>query len=237
MTGIPIIRGERRKVLIRRVAALLAFCLPLSAQSLDAVLGRIDKSAPQFKSLAADVKRDVHTAIVNDDTMETGTIKVKREKGTELALFDFKGADEKTVAFDGKTVSILYPRIKTVQIYNVGDNRAVLDQYLLLGFGITGAEMKSGYEVSWKGVENVNGQPADHLQLVPRSADVLKRLKRADLWIPAGSGVPVQQQFFTSASGDFMTMTYMNMKANAAVSDDQFKLKIPKGAKVEHPTL
>ena len=237
MTGIPIIRGERRKVLIRRVAALLAFCLPLSAQSLDAVLGRIDKSAPQFKSLAADVKRQVHTAIVNDDTMETGTIKVKREKGTTLALFDFKGADEKAVSFDGKTVSIFYPKIKTEQIYNFGDNRALLDQYLLLGFGITAAEMKSGYGVSWKGVEKIDGQAADHLQLTPKSAAVLKRLKRADLWIPSGNGVPVQQQFFTSASGDFMTMTYMNMKANAPMSDGQLKLNIPKGVKVEHPTL
>ena len=208
----------------------------LAAQSLNDALARIDKSAPQFKSMISDMKSDVHTAIVNDDTVDNGTMKLKRDKGVTLALIEFTGADAKGVAFDGKTVSIYYPKIKTEQIYDLGKNRGLLDQFLLLGFGSTSAELKSAYNISWKGSENVNGKPADHLQLLPKSPEALMHLKRVDLWIPQGSGIPVQQQFFTSASGDFRLVTYSNMKVNSSV-EGSLKLNLPKGVHVERPTL
>jgi len=61
-------------------------------------------------------------------------------------------------------------------------------------------------------------------------------LKRVDLWIPQGSGIPVQQQFFTSESGDFRLVTYSNMKVNSSV-EGSLKLNLPKGVHVERPTL
>ncbi len=207
------------------------------AQTLNDALARMDKSAPGFKSMTADIKRDVHTAIVNDDATDGGSMKIKREKNETKALMDFTGADQKTVSFDGNTVSVYYPKIKTIQIYNVGENRNLLDQFLLLGFGVTSAELKTGYEVSWQGSDMVNGKRADHIQLTPKSAGVQRRLKRADLWIPDNTGIPVQQQFFTSAAGDYMLITYSNIKSNASISDGELKLNLPKGVKVERPTL
>jgi outer membrane lipoprotein-sorting protein len=220
------------------LGAVLCAAGPAAAQSLDAVYARLDKSAQQFHSFSADIRRNVHTAIVNDDSRENGTIKVRRDKsGLTHMLIDFTGADSKTVLFDSTTVSIYYPKIKTVQVYNVGDKRGLIDQFLLLGFGVAAAELRAAYDVTWVGTETIDGKPASHIQLVPKSKDVLMRLKKADLWLSDSNGMPVQQRFVTSASGDFMLVTYANAKLNPVLTEFAFKPSWPKGVQIEHPRL
>ncbi len=234
----PLIVAPAVKYMRNLLALAFALSVPLAAQSLTAVMTRIDKTAPQFKSMTADIKRTVHTAIVNDETVENGTIKFKREKaGDTRALIAFTGPDAKSVAFDGASVSLYYPKIKTVQIYNVGDKRGLIDQFLLLGFGATSAELQTAYEITWVGMEKIAAKPANHLQLIPRSKEALQRLKKAELWIDADTGTPVQQRFVTSASGDFMLVTYTSMKANAPLSDGSLKLIYPKVVQIERPQL
>jgi len=218
-----------------RLLAVLWLAAPLGAQTLDAAYARLDKAAQQFKSVSASIRRNTHTAIVNEDAIETGTIKVKREKGRTRMLIDFLTPDKKSVAFDGDAGSVYYPKIRTVQIYNVGERRALVDQILLLGFGASSDELKTNYTVSYVGPETVDGKPAHHLQLIPKSKDVLTRIKKAELWISEANGAPLQQRFLTSASGDFMLVTYTDVKLNAPMSDGAVKLNYPKDTRVEHP--
>jgi outer membrane lipoprotein-sorting protein len=234
--------SERQRPNGVRLFAALIFLLPiaaqsLSAQSLDAVYARLDKSAQQFKSLTADIKRDVHTAIVNDDSIENGSIKVKREKSGTRMLIDFVTPDKKTIALDGDTGSVYYPKIKTVQIYNVGEKRSMVDQILLLGFGATSDELKTAYDMKWIGAEQIDGKPTNHIQLIPKSKDILTRIKKAELWISDSTGTPLRQRFVTSASGDSMLVTYSDVKLNPAIPDGALKLTYPKGVRIEHPQL
>lgn len=227
-----------RRFPVAAFAAVIFLTGPVCAQSLDAVFERLDKSARQFHAVSADIDRNVHTAIVNDDARDSGTIKVRRDKnGTTRMLIEFTGRDAKSVSFDGSTVSIYYPKIKTVQVYNVGDKQNLIDQFLLLGFGVTSSELKTAYEVTWVGVENINGKPSSHIQLIPRSKEVLMHLKKAELWIAESNGLPLQQRFVTSASGDFMLVTYANTTLNPLLSDGSLKLSYPKGVHIEHPQL
>jgi outer membrane lipoprotein-sorting protein len=216
--------------------AIFALTTQLGAQTLDAVYARLDKSSQQFKGVAADIRRDVYTAIVNDHTIESGTIKVKHEKGVTRMLIDFTGRDSKTVAFDGATVSIYYPKIKTVQIYDVGDKRSLIDQFLLLGFGSSSADLQAHYDVTWVGEETIDGKSTGHIQLIPKAKDVLMRLKKAELWI-ADNGMPLQQRFLTSTGGDSTLVTYSNSKLNPPLTDSSLKLKYPSGVQIQHPTL
>src|ERR1019366_10326640 len=158
--------------------------MALGAQTLNDVYLRLDKAAPGFKSMTADIQRVVHTAVINDDARETGTIKLKRQKVHDTRmLIEFTAPDPKSVALADDNVSVYYPKIKTVQIYNVGEKRNLIDQFLLLGFGATSAELEEAYNVTLAGSENVAGQSTSHIQLVPKSKEVLLRLKQADLWI------------------------------------------------------
>jgi outer membrane lipoprotein-sorting protein len=229
--------ASRHRQISVGVLAALVLVAPLGAQSLDAVYARLDKSAPQFRSVSADIRRKIHTAVVNDDSVEAGTIKVKREKSGTRMLIDFTAPDKKTVAFDGATVSIYYPKIKTVQVYNVGDKRSLIDQLILLGFGATSDDLKAAYDATWAGAESVDGKPTSHIALIPKSKDILMRLKKAELWISDANGTPLQQRFMTSASGDFMLVTYTDVKLNIVISDGSLKLTYPKGVQIEHPQL
>ena len=65
----------------------------------------------------------------------------------------------------------------------------------------------------------------------------LQRLKKAELWISDVTGLPVQQRFVTSASGDFMLVTYTNVKLNPSLSDSSLKPSLPRDARIEHPQL
>lgn len=227
----------------RKYALAFAFsiALPVAAQSpaaLNDAFAIMDKTALQFKGVTAGIRRDVHTAVINDDAMDMGSIKVKREKSHDTRmLIEFTGPDAKIVSLDGTNVSVYYPKIKTVQIYDVGSKRSLVDKFLLLGFGATSADLKDAYDVTLLGSEKIADQNSWHLQLIPKSQDELKNLKKAELWIDQSNGLPAQQRFVTSSSGDFTLVTYTNMKLNPALSDSSLKLNIPKGVTVEHPRL
>jgi outer membrane lipoprotein-sorting protein len=224
--------------MLRQIALIAVATLPLAAQSLDDAYARIDKAAAQFKSVVADIKRDVHTAVINDDERDQGNIKVLREKGHDTKmLIQFTGTDAKSVAIDGSQISLYTPKEKLVQVYDIGAKKDVVDQFLLLGFGASSKELKDSYNISFAGMEAINGEDTWHLQLVPKSAEALKNLKKAELWISQQTGLPIQQKFTTSSGGDFHLVTYSNMKQNAPLSDNVMKLNLPRGVKTEHPKL
>jgi outer membrane lipoprotein-sorting protein len=219
----------------------LACAVPLCAQSngdLAAAFARLNMTAQQFKSVEAHLNRDVHTAVINDDAKDSGTIRARREKShyTRM-LIDFAAPDAKTVSIDDAQVRIYYPKLKTVQEYDIGGKRDVVEQFLLLGFGASSTDLKDHYDVTLVGHEQIGGQNTWHLQLVPKSAEALKNLKKAELWISESTGLPLQQKFVTSAGGDYTLVTYSDMQPNKTLSDGALKLSYPHGVTVEHPKL
>jgi outer membrane lipoprotein-sorting protein len=223
--------------MFRFLTTTLALAAPLAAQTPGDTFARMDKTALQLKSVVAGIKRDVHTAVINDDEIDNGTIKLKREKSHDTRmLIDFTGQDAKTVSLGNSTVSVYYPKIKTVQVYDVGAKKQAVEQFLLLGFGASSDELKQAYDVTWAGRENVGGQQTGYLKLIPKSKDISRQVVGAELWISEMNGLPVQQKIvFTS--GDYWLVTYSGIKYNSPLSDDDLKLKTPKGVQIEHPRL
>ena len=224
-----------------RVLRLASFAclliLPLAAQTLDDAFARMDKTAQQFKTVEADIKRIDHTAIVNEDATDSGIIRVRREKQQDVQmLIDFKAPEPKTVSLAGSSASIYNPKINTAQVYNIGTKKDLVEQFLLLGFGASSAELKAAYNVSLAGGDTIGGQQTWHLMLIPRGSDVSRQLKSAELWISQKDGLPLQQKVQFS-NGDYWLVTYSNLKFNPKLSDDSLKLKLPKGAVIEHPQL
>jgi outer membrane lipoprotein-sorting protein len=229
------------KGMARFAALAVAFAFPLAAQtpaSLDAAFARLDKTSQQFRGMTGDIVRNVHTAIVNADEKDSGTIKVKIEKNHDTRmLIDFTAPDARMVSIDSTEATVYYPKIKTAQAYNIAAKKALVDEFLLLGFGASSAALKESYDVTLAGTEKIGADNTWHLQLVPKSKDVLQRLKKAELWISDSSGLPAQQRFITSSTGDFTLVTYSNVKFSPSLSDSSLKLNLPKGVKVEHPQL
>jgi len=205
------------------------------AGPLDAVFARIDQASTGFKGLTADVHKVSHTEVINEDNIDDGTITVKRPKPKDIRmLVDILKPDRKTVAIDGRKVEIYYPKMNTVQEYDVGRNRALLEEFLLLGFGSTSADLQSGYTIRLGGPETVAGQKTIRLELIPKSKEAQAHLKKVELWISDSSGLTVQQKFYQTG-GDYTVATYTNAKLNPNLPDSALKLNLPKGVKRETP--
>ena len=169
---------------MRLLISILALSLPLMADQLSDVFARLDKAAVGFKGMSANVKQNVHTELVHDDSVENGTVKLRRPKPSDTrVLMDLTSPDKKTVSVEGDQIKIYLPKAKTVQVYDLRSRRSAVQQGLLLGFGATSAEIKASYDVTWVGAETLNGQPVSRIRLVPRAKEVLQSMKQADLWI------------------------------------------------------
>lgn len=210
---------------------LFALATLASAQSVDAVLSRMDRAAPNFRAMTADVQMKTFTAILSDTTTENGTLKMQRLKTGEVrAIIDFSAqTDARVIAFLGTIVRIYYPNLKAYQDYEVGKNTDVLNQFLLLGFGSSGRQLAQSYQITMEGSEKVSGQDATKLLLIPNDPKVKEHLAKIDMWIPNDAAYPVQQQFY-EPSGNYRIVTYTNVKINPSLHG-VLELKLPKGVK------
>lgn len=221
-----------RALLVPGIVALAAASLaaaPADA-SLDAALARLDEASASFRSLTADIKKLAHTDVVNVDDVETGSILVKRLKPRDTRIrIDFTSPKRKSLTIGEGKAQIFYPQSNEAQEAELGKNRGIVDQFMLLGFGSNSAELKSAYTVTLGGADTVNGEKATRVLLVPRDKEVLKLVKQCELWI-SEKGWTIQQKFHTGG-GDYVLSTYSRMNFNPSISDKELKLDLPKGVK------
>lgn len=227
-------RPDMRSIVIAGMFCC-AFAWSKPAPDLNTVLARIDKAGASFRSMSAKVKRVSHTAVINEDNIDSGTMLVKRPKAHDLRmLIDVTEPDPRTVAFEGRKVEVYYPKIQTVQQFDVsGKNRVLADQFFLIGFGTSRADLEAAYTMRALGEETIGGEKADRLELIPKSKEVLQHLTKFELWISA-AGYPIQQKFYFPG-GDYQLATYSDVKINPEISESAMKLHLPKNVKREYP--
>lgn len=212
---------------------LLGLCLALFAANvnadpaLDAILARMDQAAPNFHGMSANVDMVEYEKILDDKTTDKGTLQMQREGKKVRAVLTFP---DRVIGFLGSIVRIYFPNAQTYQDYDIGKNTDVLNQFLLLGFGSSGKELAQSYDITLEGTEKVAGQDASKLLLVPRDAKVKQRLNKIEVWIPAQSANPVQQQFYEQPSGNWRKVTYSNILVNPPIKGT-LEMKLPSGAK------
>lgn len=232
---------RRAKLVHILTATILAFCFGSVAGSakqapgkatVESVLGMMDKSAADFKSLGADIEHVKYTAVVKDTSTETGQIYVRKD---EKLRIDFQNPDQRTILRNGDNLYIYTPKINRVEEYNIGKNRAMADQYLALGLGKKGENIRKNYKVTLIGEEELDGHKTALLELIPNNEDFRKDINKIQMWIDEASWLPVQQKFFEGSSGDYFLSRYKKMIKNLKIGDSRFKPDWPKGTKVEKP--
>lgn len=210
------------------VLAAATFGAPL-ADSLDSAMARLDQAAASFRGLTADIRKVSHTDVLNVDAVDTGTILVKRIKPHDTRFRIDLTNPKQTVAIGGGKVQVYYPLTNEAKEVDLGKNRGVVEQFMLLGFGSNSAELKSAYTVTLGAVEAVNGEQATRIVLIPKDPEVLAQLKKCELWI-SDKGWTLQQKFHTGG-GDYLMSTYSKMVLNSNIADASLKLELPKGVK------
>jgi outer membrane lipoprotein-sorting protein len=199
--------------------------------SLESILARLDAEARDFHSLAADVERTKVTIVVNDRSTELGTILVRGDK----MLLDMKTPDPRTILRTGETLYVYTPGLKRVEEYNLGKNKSAVDQFLLLGFGTAGAELKKGYLITVMPEVTIGDRKTVELELTPKSDAVRAQISKIQIWLDESTWLPVQQQFYETGSGDYSIVKYSKIVRNAAVPEADFKPHWPKGTEKIKP--
>jgi outer membrane lipoprotein-sorting protein len=218
-------------ILVLMVPSLAALGQAHGAISLEGVLRQLDASAKGFHALSADVERTKVTVVVNDKSTEAGTILVRDDK----MLLEMKPPDARTILRTGDNLYVYTPGLKRVEEYNLGQHRALVDQYLLLGFGMSGHELQKSYLVTLIGEPTLDEKKTAELELTPKSQEARNQISKIQIWLDESSWLPVQQQFNETGSGDYFVVRYSKVVRNPNISDAQFKPKWPKGTEKIKP--
>jgi len=218
---------------LRFIFAAMLFCAGAPSATLDQVLAKMDQNAVKFKAVTAKVRYDSYIAVVKTDEVSTGTFRMKRSKRDVLVLVELTEPDPKTIAFSGTKVEIYYPKLKQIEVYNLGSHD-VVEKYLALGFGASANDLKTDYAIKELGAEAVNGVQTSRLELIPKSKQVLQQFLKIELWISDATGYPVQEKFYKTG-GDYTIIAYSDVTINPTLPDSAFKLSPPKGVQRVFP--
>jgi outer membrane lipoprotein-sorting protein len=202
-----------------------------SSWTIDSVLSELDDESKTFESLTAEIERTKVTVVVNVKSTESGSIFVQGDK----MLLDLKLPDPRTILRTGDTIFVYTPGLKRVEEYNLGKHRELVDQFLLLGFGTSGHELKKGFLVTLLGERTVDRQKTLLLELTPKSAGVRNQISKIHLWLDESSWLPVQQEFYETGTEDYFTIRYSNAVRNASIPDSRFRPHWPKGTQKIKP--
>ncbi len=198
------------------------------------VLKRLDRTASQFRTMSAKALRVNHTQVLNEDDPESGTVYMKKTGSSVQGLMDTTSPDAKTSVFSGREVQVYYPKMKQVDIYDTGKNGEQLEQFLTLGFGTSAADLQKTYDIKVLPTENINGEKAIHLQLIPKSEDARKMISKVELWI-GEHDYPIQEKIY-EPSGNYHLVSYSGVQINSpSFKDQDVQLKLPSTAKKNYP--
>ena len=198
----------------------------------DDVLRMMDSSAKSFKSLTADLENIKYTAVVKDTSTETGQIFVRRDQKMRIEIAQ---PDKRTILRSGDSLYVYTPKINRVEEYNLGKNRSLIDQYLLLGFGSKSENLKKSYDVALTGEADLDQRKVAVLELTPKSEQVRAQIMKIQMWIDEASWLPIQQKFYEATAGDYTLFHYLRIKENLKLGDSIFKQDWPKSATTVKP--
>ena len=192
----------------------------------DSVLAMMDKSAKDFHTLTADIEHIKYTDVVKDTSTETGKLLVRRDEKMRIEFFK---PDRRTILRTGDSLFVFTPKINRVEEYDLGKNRDMVDQYVLLGFGTKSENVRKSYEVNVIGETELDHKKTVQIELTPKSDQMRKQIAKIQMWIDEASWLPIQQKFFESGSEDYLIFHYTNVMKNLKIGDNQFKQDWPKG--------
>jgi len=220
---------------MNRVIKLSVFALTLAglmhaADSASAAFAHIDAAARTFKGMTADLTDTEYHSLTNDSDVNKGVVKFLRVKANSMRAVITWNNGSGGLEYNGKEGKLYNAKTKTVDVLNLSGKQSTINKYLALGVGASSAELKSEFDVTYVGEENVEGQPTSHLKLIPKTHDPASSLKQADLWY--GSNGLIVQQKISHPSGDYQVMLYSNVKLGP-MPEKELELQLPKDVTVQ----
>jgi len=212
------------------VAVLVALALParsaFAADDLARVLHELDAAAANFRSTSADFQFDTYqTDPIPEKDTQRGSAFYER-KGTvfqiaaRIAEMNGKPAP-RTYMYSGGMLRLFEPLVNQVTTIKSANK---YESYLLLGFGASGKELVSKWEIKYLGSETLDGVKTEKLELVAKDPTVRKNFPKITVWMDTSRAVSLKQ-VWDQGQGQSRVCVYFNIKVNQALPADAFKFK------------
>lgn len=205
-----------------------------AAADLQSVLKQMDTAAPKFQDLQADISVDLYTAVVQEHQSQTGTTAFRRAGNSLEMVTHLKasnGAAASDLLYRNGELDVYQPAAKTETILSAGANRGEYDSMLATGFGATSKDLNAAWNVTFQGMETVDGVEAAKLDLVPKDQNIRNNFSHMTIWIDLSRDISLKQMM-VQPDGDSRTVTYTNVRYNRHAPGSLFELKVPKGTQV-----
>ena len=235
MKGMMYVSGCRRgAVKMLAVVAATLLCAGMGwAQApangdLNHVLAQLDSAAAKFRSAKADFQWDQFERVVSSTDTQEGMIYFQGSgAGTRVAI-DIQTVDgqpaKKTVVYSDGVLKFFQPQINQMTVFHAGEKQGQYESYLTLGFGGSGSELKKSWDITYQGMETIDGVRTAKLDLVSKEASVRANFSHVTIWVDPTRAVSLKQILY-EPSGDTRTAYYKNIEYNKKISSSVFKIK------------
>jgi outer membrane lipoprotein-sorting protein len=223
----------RRKLFFAASLAVLLLtarvALAAPADEKDKVLRRLDAVAANFHSTSADFEFDsVETDPLPDKDVQKGTVYYERKgKAFQMAahIREENGKPvPKVYVYSGGSVRLYEKLINQVTTLS---KLSQYESWFMLGFGASGKDLESKWEISYLGTEKLDGVTTSILEMVPRDPAIRKNLTKVKMWVDLDRGVSLKQILYFGPS-EYKVCVYFNIKVNQPLSKDAFTLETDK---------
>jgi outer membrane lipoprotein-sorting protein len=201
-------------------------------EPLESILARMDGAAKTSNAFAANVRWQEYTKVLQSTDEQSGVLKLKKSKGRVMGRLDIEKPTPFTWHFSGDNWEKFLPKANVLSVYQISKLAKSTDQYLLLAFGLSGAELKKSYDLKLGGEETVGGVKATRLELIPKDKEARKLVAMVELWIPVDKTYAVQQKV-TEPNGDYNLWMYGDAKLNPGLADSAYDFVPPANVKRE----
>lgn len=219
------------------ILALAPAAAPAQTMNLQKVLQQIDASSPKFQNVQADIAVDLYTAVVQEHEMQKGMTAFRRQGSALEMITNLNSAAGKPVAellYKGGQLDYYQPPpVAQETIFSGGSNRGEWDSLLATGFGATANDLTSQWNITFQGMETIDGHPTAKLDLVSKQASIRNNFSHLTVWIDLARDISLKQ-VMVQPDGDSRTVTYGNVRYNTRLSDSLFSLHVAKGTQVVH---
>ncbi len=207
-----------------------------AAPALPQIIGSMDAAAKSWKGMRSQVTWTRYRSLVDEETVESGRIAVRRERSGKVELLlEFVEPTNYYFRVQGTTVEIYKPKIKTIQEYDLSKSRDTLENALLIGFGASGTYLHEHYEIEVEGEETIAGQNSVRLDLRPRDPAGRLNNQRLMMWVSTSFWQPVQLKIFERNPRDYRLYVYAGIEINPKFAAREFRLDLAPGTRREKP--
>jgi len=198
---------------------------------LNEILSQMNNSAKRLKTVSADLSYTKVTVVVNDKSTQLGQLFFRKGKNGAV-LVNFQKPEPKAilVLMKQKKAEIYLPKSNQIQEFDLEKRGALVEQFLLLGFGTEINDLQKSYGIKLIGEEVLDGDTTAVLELTPRREDIAAQLTKVQLWVSEDSWIPAQQKFY-EADGDYLIARYSDVKVNRQLPSSTFRISAPKDVK------